>query len=411
MYAFRKPFSAAHFETVAGWHWVIDFKIALIIAQVLGYALSKVIGVRVISEMGPRYRARAIVALIAIAWLALVGFALTPAPYNVAFLFLNGLPLGLIWGLVFAYLEGRRTTEILGAILCASFIVSSGVVKSVGVWLMTRWGVSEFWMPAATGALFFPLLLVSVLALSKLPPPDAEDEAERTPRTPMNAAARRALAGSHALGLTLLVIGYVLFTAFRDLRDNFAAEIWAALGFENVASVFTLSELPVAACALAALALFMLIRNNRNAFLAMHAVIALGALTIGASTAAFQAHLITPMAWMIASGAGLYLAYTPFNAMLFDRLIAAARFVGTAGFLIYIADAAGYAGSVALLLIRNFATPNLQWLPFFTSAAYLTSVAGVILTIGSALSFARTLPREGRAADRRDVAAAPEPAP
>ena len=37
---------------------------------------------------------------------------------------------------------------------------------------------------------------------------------------------------------------------------------------------------------------------------------------------AFQAHLISPFAWMILAGAGLYMAYTPFNAMLFDRLIA-----------------------------------------------------------------------------------------
>jgi hypothetical protein len=33
---------------------------------------------------------------------------------------------------------------------------------------MARWQVSEFWMPAATGALFFPLLLISVLALARL---------------------------------------------------------------------------------------------------------------------------------------------------------------------------------------------------------------------------------------------------
>lgn len=393
MYAFRKPFTAAQFADAPQWLSGIDYKTALVIAQVIGYALSKLIGIRLIAELGAKGRAAAIVGLISLAWLSLVGFAIVPAPYNVGLLFLNGLPLGLIWGLVFAYMEGRRTTEALGAILCASFIVSSGAVKSVASWLMMRWDVSEYWMPAATGALFFPVLLVSVLALSRLPPPDALDEAERTRRAPMDAVARRTLLASHGAGLALLIAGYVLFTAFRDLRDNFAAEIWAALGFENVASVFTLSELPVAACALAALALFMFLRNNRVAFLAMHGVIGLGAAAIGLSTLAFQLHLIGPMSWMIASGAGLYLAYTPFNAMLFDRLIAAARFVGTAGFLIYIADAAGYAGSVALLLTRNFAAPDIDWLPFFSAAAYVTSVIGVVLTLCSAIYFHRSLAR------------------
>ncbi|MCH3005812.1 hypothetical protein K3W96_14865, partial [Listeria monocytogenes] len=32
MYAFRKPFTAATFELVPGWHWVLDYKIALIVA-------------------------------------------------------------------------------------------------------------------------------------------------------------------------------------------------------------------------------------------------------------------------------------------------------------------------------------------------------------------------------------------
>ncbi len=42
MYAFRKPFTAASFEGIAGWHHALDFKIALVIAQLVGYATSKV---------------------------------------------------------------------------------------------------------------------------------------------------------------------------------------------------------------------------------------------------------------------------------------------------------------------------------------------------------------------------------
>ena len=65
---------------------------------------------------------------------------------------------------------------------------------------------------------------------------------------------------------------------------------------------------------------------------------------------------------MIASGAGLYVVYTPFNAMLFDRMVAVSGRVANAGFLIYVADAAGYAGSCALLLWRNFGMPHVEWL-------------------------------------------------
>lgn len=387
MYAFRKPFSAATFDAVPGWDILLDYKIALVLAQVAGYALSKMIGVKVISEIDPARRGRAILGLIGLSWLALVAFAVIPAPWNVAALFLNGLPLGMIWGLVFGYMEGRRVSEVLGAVLCASFIVSSGVVKSVGAWLMQTAHVDRFWMPAATGALFMPLLLVSVWALSQLPPPSPADEAERVRRAPMDAGQRAAFLAVYGPGVALLVLSYILLTALRDFRDNFAAEIWTALGYGGQSAMFTQSELPVAAVALAALAAVMAVRDNRRALLVIHGVVAAGFLILGGSTLAFQAHMLSPLDWMVLTGAGLYMAYTPFNAMLFDRLIAFSGRVATAGFLIYVADASGYLGSVALLLWRNFGVVDLNWLQFFVLSIYATSIAGVVCVALAAAYF------------------------
>ncbi|MES1973402.1 MAG: DUF5690 family protein [Pseudomonadota bacterium] len=387
MYAFRKPFAAATFADVGGWHFVIDYKTTLLIAQVLGYALSKLIGVRVIAEFGRKGRAALILLLIGMSWLALVLFALVPPPWTIACLFLNGLPLGMIWGLVFSYVEGRRVSELLGSMLCASFILSSGVVKSVAV-LFLHAGVPETWMPAATGAAFVPLLLVSLWCLERMPPPDARDEAERTVRVPMLRVDRAAFLHEHGLSLLLLVAGYVMLTAIRDFRDNFAAELWAAMGHGGEAAMFSASELPVAVISLTGLAALMLVRDNMRALLAMHGVIILGALLLGFSTLAFQAGLLAPLPWMILTGAGLYLAYTPFNAMLFDRMIAAIGKAGNAGFLIYIADTSGYAGSVALLLFRSLAAPRMDWLPFFIDISYITAVIVGVLTLLSALGFA-----------------------
>lgn len=391
MYAFRKPFAAAAYVDVAGWTGVIDFKVALVIAQVVGYALSKLVGVKLISELTGARRGAAILGLIGASWLALVLFAVVPAPWKIFALFLNGLPLGLIWGLVFSYLEGRRTSEVLGAILCASFIVASGVVKSTAVWLMTAHAVTEWWMPAATGALFMPLLALSVIGLSRMPQPDAEDVAERVERRPMYAAQRRAFLKQYGFGVLMLVLAYVMLTAFRDFRDNFAAEIWIDLGYAGASSVFTASELPIAFITLAALGGLMLVRDNRRALMAVHAITGFGLALIGLSTLAFQHGYLTPLPWMIASGAGLYLAYTPFNAMLFDRLIAATRQVGTAGFLIYLADASGYLGSVALTLGRNLGSVSMPWLSFFMASAGWVSVIGCVLTIFSAIYFSRKL--------------------
>jgi hypothetical protein len=393
MYAFRKPFTVASYAEAAP--LIVPFKVALVISQLVGYALSKAAGIKVISELPAQRRALAILVLIGLAEAALVAFALVPAPFNVACLFANGLMLGMIWGLVFGFLEGRRLSEVLGAMLCASFILSSGVVKSAGKAVMLQGWADEYWMPALTGLLFAPLLLVCVLGLSVMPPPSAEDERLRVARAPMDGRARGAMFAAYAPGLLALVAIYVGLTALRDFRDNFAVEIWNGLGFRNDAEIFTLSEVPVAVIVLVTLAMVMFIRDNRRAFMANLALVAVGLLVAGLSSLAFQQHAIGPVAWMIALGAGLYLAYTPFNALLFDRFIAASGRTGTAGFLIYVADACGYLSSVALLVFRSFGGVELSWVDFLIVISYGAAIAGLVLVLAAALYFHRRLERGG----------------
>jgi hypothetical protein len=73
--------------------------------------------------------------------------------------------------------------------------------------------------------------------------------------------------------------------------------------------------------------------------------------------------------------------------MLFDRLVAVSGRVANAGFLIYVADSAGYAGSCALLLWRNFALTHVEWLAVFRYAAYTTAVVGIVLVSLSLIYF------------------------
>ena len=385
MYAFRKPFTVASFADAAP--VLVQYKIALVIAQVFGYALSKVAGIKFISETPPHRRAVGILLLIGIAEVALVLFAIVPAPLNILCMFANGLALGMIWGLVFGFLEGRRTSELLGAMLCASFILSSGVVKSAGESVMLHGLANEYWMPAVTGLLFVPLLLICVFGLAVLPPPSAEDEKQRVARAPMDGAARHSMFAAFAPGLIALVVIYVGLTALRDFRDNFAVEIWNGLGFKDDAAIFTYSEVPVAIIVLVTLALVMFIRDNRLAFLANLFLVALGLAISGLCSLAFQHHLIGPVGWMIALGAGLYLAYTPFNALLFDRFIAASGRSGTAGFLIYVADACGYMSSVALLVFRNFVGVKISWVDFLIAISYSSAAVGLVLILAAGIYF------------------------
>src|SRR5262245_44940423 len=188
MYAFRKPVPAGTFADVT--LWGIGYKTVLVTSQVLGYTVSKFLGIKVVAEVSPRRRVVLLLGLIAAAQFALLLFALTPPPFNFVWLFCNGVPLGMVFGLVLGVLEGRRHTEALAAGLCTSFIVADGVTKSTGTFLLQQ-GVSEYWMPFAAGLLFVPPLLLFAGMLARVPAPSPRDVAARSERTPMSGPERR----------------------------------------------------------------------------------------------------------------------------------------------------------------------------------------------------------------------------
>jgi hypothetical protein len=359
MYAFRRPFTVGTYEGQELWGF--RFKVLLVVAQMIGYALSKFTGIKVVSEAKPGARIVMIVALHAVAWLGLLMLAVLPPELALVGMFLNGLPLGMIWGLVFSFLEGRRVTEFLGLGLSVSFIFASGWVKSVGGMVMKSWGVAELWMPAVTAALFVPPMALCLWVMSQLPPPDERDIAERTKREPMDGAARRRLLRELGVPLGLLVALYVVLSVYRDLRDSFMADVLKELGQGVPTGIFAQVESFAGVGVMVALAGLWFIRDHWRALATYHVIILAGTTLVGLASWLFRLGHMTSFWWLALTGLGVYLAYVPFNSILFDRLLAATRRVGTASFLIYVADASGYAASVALYLGRMFGLKGVSW--------------------------------------------------
>ncbi len=386
MYAFRKGITAVTFEGMA--FAGISYKIWLVTAQVFGYAVSKGIGVKVVSEMSPGRRAMSLLFFVAFALLALLGFALVPAPYNIIFLFLNGLPLGMVYGTMIGFLEGRRQTDGLVAGLTASFIFASGFVKTVALTIRADWGVSEFWLPFVTGMLFVLPMLLSVYALTLLPPPTAEDRALRTERKPMDSAERGAFVRNFRPGLILLIASYVLLSAFRDFRDNFGPEILKDAGVENP-GIFAKTETLVALGILVVMALLQRVTRNFRAFALLNGLMLAGGALVGLSTYAYSLGSLSAGNWFLLTGLGLYMAYVPCNGLYFERLIASFRYVSTVGFMVTLADWYGYLGSVGVLLYKNFGHATISYREFFMDGAYILSVVYGVLVIGSFIYFQR----------------------
>lgn len=387
MFAFRKPFTAASFNGM--FFLGIDYKVWLVTAQVLGYMMSKFYGIRFISGMRSEKRAPAIASLILLSWFALFLFALTPSPYNIIFLFINGFPLGMIWGLVFSYVEGRKATEFMGAVLATSFIFSSGIVKSVGKYLMLDWHISEMWMPFIAGAFFVVPMLLFTWLLNHTPAPTKEDIRMRSIRKPMTKAERKHFVAMFLPGIIMIVVTYVLLTILRDFRDNFANEIWTELGYGDQASIFTQTEVPVSLIVLLCMSLLVIVKNNIRAFMINHYLIIAGYALALLSTLLFVKNYINPVVWMTTIGTGLYLSYVPFNALYFERMIASYRVTGNVSFMMYISDAFGYLGSILILFLKEFAGIQLSWTNFFTNAVLIISGFGIAGTAIAAVYFRR----------------------
>jgi hypothetical protein len=325
--------------------------------------------------------------MIVLAQLALLFFAVLPLNLKIVAIFCNGLPLGMVWGLVVWYLEGRRLSEMLLAGLSCSFIVASGVVKDIGLWLMRVHHIDQFWMPFTTGLIFFPPFLLSVWMLNQVPQPTDDDVQARVERRTMNSRQRWQFVKQFLGGLIMLLIAYFFLTAYREFRDSFGAEIFRQLGYGEEPAIFTRCELWVAFGVVAALALLTLIKNNRMGLIGAFVIMTAGTLMMGLGTLAYDKGRIDGLTWMVFCGLGSYLAYVPYGSVLFDRLIASTRAVGTAVFAIYIADAIGYGGAITVLLSKDLLASDVSRLDFFRYFTYFMSILGTVLLMASCCYF------------------------
>lgn len=385
MYAFRKPFTAATFEgqLVFG----LGLKTVLVLSQLSGYMLSKFIGIKVVSEMPRSQRGVALLLLIGVAELALVGFAVAPSPLNIVMLFLNGLPLGMVFGIVLAYLEGRRQTEALAAGLCASFIVSSGVVKSIGRWLMDSHSVSEFHMPWVTGALFFPPLLFFVWLLHRSPEPSDLDRQVRSERGTMSQQDRRQFFRAYAPGLSLLLLTYIVLTIIRTIRDDFGVEIWSSLGVSEKPAVFTQSELIVGLVATALNAFAICFVRNLAALRAAAVMMCAGFIVAIGATIAVGEGRVSPFLFMVACGVGLYIPYVAFHTTVFERIVAASPHPGNLAFLMYLADSIGYLGYAGVISLKMFGPEQIDILWWFRNILIWGSGGSIITLVAAIIYF------------------------
>lgn len=386
VYALRKPFTAAEFDglEVAG----MDYKIVVSIIQLVGYVCAKLLGIKYISELKPEGRLKFIIGSAALSEVSLLAFGLLPTPYNICALFFNGLSLGCMWGVIFSFLEGRRTTDILASIMGVSMALSSGVAKSLGLYAMHDLGVSEFWMPALIGAFAFPLLCLMGWMMTKFPAPTAADIAARTKRVTLDGHQRWQLFVKFMPLLLMLFGANLLLTVQRDIKEDFIVCIidvsqvssWAFAYLDSIATVVLLG----------AFALLSAVGNHLRALclILIFTAIGMGIIAfLGAEGAALN---IPTTAWLFLQTFCIDIAYLSFQTIFFERFIACFKVKGNVGFFIITIDFVGYLGTLALLTYKEFMAPHVDWTSFYNGMSVYVGVACCLAFAGSIVYIIRT---------------------
>ena len=379
VYALRKPFTAAEFEGLQVFG--MDYKIVVSIIQLLGYVSAKLLGIKYISELRPEGRLKFIIGSAALSEISLIAFGLLPMPYNIMALYFNGLSLGCMWGVIFSFLEGRRTTDILASIMGVSMALSSGVAKSLGLYTLNVLHVSEFWMPALIGAIAFPLLCFTGWMMTRFPQPTAADIASRSIRVTLNGHQRWALFRRFMPLLIILFAANLLLTVQRDIKEDFIVCIidvstvssWAFAQIDSIAT-------------LVLLATFALLSTTYDHLKVLCILLVLS--TCGMGTLAFlganfeQVGLPTTI-WLFLQSLCLDMAYLSFQTIFFERFIACFKIKGNVGFFIITIDFVGYLGTLALLLFKEFYASHIDWASFYNSMSLYIGIVCCLAFIGS----------------------------
>ena len=359
VYALRKPFTAATFDGLS--IWGMDYKVVVTITQILGYLLAKFIGIKLISELKGQHRLKFILGAIVLAELALVGFAILPSPGNIFAIFFNGLALGCMWGVIFSFIEGRRVTDMLASLLGISMVISSGAAKSLGLFVMDHWQVSEFWMPALIGGCALPCLALLGYVLQSLPKPSEEDRALKAERMTLDGRQRWALFKNYMPFLSIILVANFLLVALRDIKEDFLVKIFDVAGSGYSSWIFAQLDSIVTLIILIIFGLMVFVRNNMRVLLILLSLVILGMLTMSF----------------------ISLRYEAFQTIFFDRFIACSRIRGNVGFFIVLIDFIGYLGTVIVLAIKEFLNPDINWLSFYNQLAGYVGLGCSVLFVGA----------------------------
>ena len=148
----------------------------------------------------------------------------TPPAASLLLITLACVCLAPTWSILQRFLEGRRDTEAIVAVVSFSYIGSSGLCKGIAVDLTNVHGLSDGEAVAACATVGVCVGVAAAIGVASQPPPSAADVAKRGRRKVMVSyrdELGQLIRGGFGPGIALIVGAYTLLGALRAYRDYF----------------------------------------------------------------------------------------------------------------------------------------------------------------------------------------------
>ena len=384
----------------------IDLQVAFSLAFSFGFGLAKMPGVIVMTGQYFHSHRLTVLGSVMVVSMLIHGlgiFCFARAPlHQVTCVFFSTFFQSWIFGGLFSYLEGRKCTETLVAIVMCLYTFAGPASRSAARFVLEV-GVPVSKMPLVLGATTCPVAVVLLYLAdrSRGVRPSAADIQERAQRKPVGPRVQWQFMCDNALGLFCLILSLTLMSSLRSLREFYGQDIFtAALHRQTPPSsiFFFLVDVPGSLMACGVMLSFNRFSDNGVALRAMMGVAYLCACVLLGASEMSQAEMIGGQAWCILAGVCIYSGYGIMCGPWYDRLVAATKFEGTCTFLIFISDAAAFTGTIALLLYQIFFVPETQdgvgpgtSLTSFMAFLYFCCMAMVVLLVAGIAYYTKKL--------------------
>jgi hypothetical protein len=133
----------------------------------------------------------------------------------------------------------------------------------------------------------------------------------------------------------------------------------------------------------------ILVKDNKKAFYLGLFICLLGFILSLIAVIGLQVNFLNGFWFMVLVGLGLYLPYVVVHTTIFERLLAMTREKGNCGYLMYLADAIGYLGYVAVIISNSFVSKQISVLNLFVIMVASISVISCVLVVFAWIYFVK----------------------